>query len=159
MEITLILSIAALALAGPLAGMSIDQSIKQLPARRSIGSSAYSAYMRAADLANGRYLYAFFGLGAAVAAVAAAIGSHVSHVGGSAELPLDISAALAMLHSGTTAFAAPIAFRQQNLQLTNESALTRVLDRFERWQTARMLLQVSNFGVAIWAVVGLVRSI
>ncbi len=44
MQVTLILAIATTALIGPGAGMSLDQSIKQLPARRRIGIVAYSAY-------------------------------------------------------------------------------------------------------------------
>jgi hypothetical protein len=65
MNTTLALAIGALALIGPLTGMSLDQSVKQLPARHRIGVAAFSAYSRAADLVNGVYLYAPFGVGAA----------------------------------------------------------------------------------------------
>jgi hypothetical protein len=40
----LILTLAATAADGRLAGASLDQSIKQLPARQRIGVKAYSAY-------------------------------------------------------------------------------------------------------------------
>lgn len=153
MVLTLLLSIATVALVGPLAGMSLDQLIKQLPARRNIGNSAYSAYMRAADLQNGVFLYALFGVGAALAAIAAAISGHVSNIDDGVRLPLDISALFAILHSATTAVAAPTAFSQQKLALTDEAGLARVLTRFERWHRMRTVLQVINFAVAIWAAV------
>jgi hypothetical protein len=34
-------------------GATFDQTFKQLPARHRIGASAYTAYIRAADLGNG----------------------------------------------------------------------------------------------------------
>ena len=43
------LILAATAADGLLAGASLDQSIKQLPARRRIGAVDYSAYSRASD--------------------------------------------------------------------------------------------------------------
>jgi len=43
----------ATAVDGVLAGASLDQSIKQLPARHRIGVLAFSAYSRASDQANG----------------------------------------------------------------------------------------------------------
>ena len=58
--------IAAATLAtGLLAGASLDQSVKQLPARHRIGVAAYARYSQAADLANGVPFYATLGLAAA----------------------------------------------------------------------------------------------
>jgi hypothetical protein len=45
--------LAAVAANGLLAGASLDQSVKQLPARKRIGAVAYSVYAEAADLGNG----------------------------------------------------------------------------------------------------------
>jgi hypothetical protein len=49
-DLTLALLVVATAVTGVLAGASLDQSVKQLPARRKIGAVAYSRYSRAADL-------------------------------------------------------------------------------------------------------------
>lgn len=153
MQTTEVLAVAAVAMIGPLAGMSLDQSVKQLPARHSIGVSAFSAYQRAADLANGAFLYPIFGVGAALLAILAAISGHVSGLASPVTIPLDISAALAVLHSITTGFAATTAFSQRKYALSDEAALARVFNQFERWQTLRVVLQVLNFGAALWAVV------
>jgi hypothetical protein len=155
MSTTLALAIGAVALIGPLTGMSLDQSVKQLPARRQIGIAAFSAYSRAADLVNGVYLYAFFGVGAALLAIAAAISAYAGGGTHSSQLPLTLSATLAVLHSLVTARAAPINFRQRHFALTDEAQLAPVLDAFARWNAIRAALQVANFAAAVWAIVGL----
>lgn len=58
---------------GLLAGASLDQSIKQLPARHRIGMRAFSAYSRASDQAHGLLWYTTLGLGGAALTVATAI--------------------------------------------------------------------------------------
>src|SRR5215208_4568096 len=73
MPTSLLMPAAAIAVNGLLAGASLDQSVKQLPARKRIGVVAYSAYARAADLVNGIPLYAGLGIGAAVLSVMAAL--------------------------------------------------------------------------------------
>lgn len=159
MHTTLILALATTVLIGPGAGMSLDQSIKQLPARRRIGIAVYSAYSRAGDQGNGLYLYPPFGIGTLVFALAAAISGHHSGLAAGAQVPLDISGALAILHSLVTARAAPINFRQRKYDLTDEVSLARVLDQFERWHNLRAVLQVLNFGASLWAVVALSDSL
>jgi hypothetical protein len=57
---------------GLLAGASLDQSIKQLPARHRIGMRAFSAYSRASDLASGLFWYAPLGIAGVVLTLAAA---------------------------------------------------------------------------------------
>src|SRR5207248_6045968 len=73
MTVTLWLLLAALLANGMLAGASLDQSIKQLPARRRIGVVAYSEYSKAGDLGPGVAWLAALGIGAAVLAVVAAL--------------------------------------------------------------------------------------
>jgi len=90
LETTQILAIAATAFIGPGAGMSLDQSIKQLPARHLIGVAAYSAYSRAGDQRNGVLLYAPMGIGSAVLVIAAALSGHIAGLPGSSQVPLDI---------------------------------------------------------------------
>ncbi len=158
METTQILAIAATAFIGPGAGMSLDQSIKQLPARHQIGVAAYSAYSRAGDQRNGILLYAPMGIGSAVLVIAAAASGHVAGVPVSAQVPLDISGTLGILHSLATAIAAPINLSQRRYALTDGANVTRVLDRFERWNSVRTTLQVLNFAAALWAVVTLLET-
>src|SRR5262245_45868764 len=62
---------AAVLANGLLAGASLDQSVKQLRARKQIGATDYSKYSRAADLGNGIPLYAVLGVGAAALTIAA----------------------------------------------------------------------------------------
>jgi hypothetical protein len=158
MQVTLMLAIATTALIGPGAGMSLDQSIKQLPARRRIGIVAYSAYSRAGDQGNGLFLYPPIGIGSFLLAVAAAVSGHLCNLPGTLQVPLDISGALAILHSLATVRAAPINFSQRKYEPTDEANLTRVLDRFEFWHNLRAVLQVLNFGAALWATVALAGS-
>src|SRR5919112_5254180 len=68
------LIVASVAATGLLAGASMDQSIKQLPARRQIGVVAYSDYSRAADLGNGIAWYAALGVGGGLLTLVAAGG-------------------------------------------------------------------------------------
>ena len=75
-DATLLLLLAATAATGILAGASLDQSIKQLPARHRMGIAAFSVYSRAADLGNGIAWYAIIGIGAAALTIAAAAVAH-----------------------------------------------------------------------------------
>jgi hypothetical protein len=114
-----------------LVGASLDQSIKQLPARHRTGTVAFSAYSRAADLGPGVLWYALLGLGTAVITIAAAgvaVGQGASsHV----TLPLVIAAILSLLHSIVTTQAAPTNFSQRRVPQT-EDALNVVFDLFTR---------------------------
>ena len=69
----LILTLAATAADGRLAGASLDQSIKQLPARQRIGVKAYSAYSQAADLGAGVAWYGILGVSAPLLMIAVAV--------------------------------------------------------------------------------------
>ncbi len=158
MQTTLMLAIATTALIGPGAGMSLDQSIKQLPARRRIGIVAYSAYSRAGDQGNGLFLYPPIGIGSFLLAVAAAVSGHLCNLPGTLQVPLVISGVLAILHSLATVRAAPINFSQRKYDSADEANLARVLDRFAFWHNLRAALQVLNFGAALWATVALAGS-
>jgi hypothetical protein len=72
LDITFVLILAATAADSLLAGASLDQSIKQLPARHKIGLVAYSEYSRASDLGPGILWYGILGVGAALLTIAAA---------------------------------------------------------------------------------------
>ena len=157
LSLTLILIVAATAADGLLAGASLDQSIKQLPARHKIGLVAYSEYSRASDLGPGILWYGILGVGAAVLTIAAAVTALVQGVPPTGATPLYAAATLAVVHSFATTQAAPTNFSQRKVA-KDEAALARVFDRFERWQTLRVVLQVLNFGAMLWALVTYVSA-
>jgi hypothetical protein len=157
LSFTFVLMVAATAADGLLAGASLDQSIKQLPARHKIGLVAYSEYSRASDLGPGILWYAILGVGAAVLTVAAAVFAVFEGVPSASATPLYVAAALAVLHSLATTQAAPTNFSQRQV-VGDEAALARVFDRFERWQTLRVVLQALNFGAMLWALVAYVSA-
>jgi hypothetical protein len=152
LDITFVLILAATAADGLLAGASLDQSIKQLPARHKIGLVAYSEYSRASDLGPGILWYGILGVGAALLTIAAAGTALVQGVPSATATPLYVAAGLAVLHSLATTQAAPTNFSQRRVA-KDERALVRVFDRFERWQTLRAVVQVLNFGAMLWALV------
>jgi hypothetical protein len=150
--ITFVLILAATAADGLLAGASLDQAIKQLPARHKIGLVAYSEYSRASDLGPGILWYGILGVGAAVLTIAAAVAAFFEGVPSASATPLYVAAGLAVLHSLVTTQAAPTNFSQRRVA-KDEAALGRVFDRFERWQTLRAVVQVLTFGAMLWAFV------
>src|ERR1051325_10551694 len=135
---------AATLTSGLLAGARLGQSIKQLPARRKIGVVTFSRYSEAADLGNGVLWYAILGIGAALLTIAAPVAAWV----GEARLRhgelLWAAATLAVLHSFTTAKAAPINVSQRSAG-DDPDKLAMIFDRFERWQTIRCVLQTLTF--------------
>jgi hypothetical protein len=151
-EATLLVLAGATALNGILAGASLDQSIKQLPARHRIGPVAYSTYSRASDLGNGILWYAGIGIGAALLTIAVAVAAYIQGMS-FAQAPRIYSAAvLSVLHSLITARAAPTNFSQRNY--TNDvSRLSLIFDRFARLQALRALVQVVTFVLLLWAAV------
>jgi hypothetical protein len=157
LSLTLILIVAATAADGLLAGASLDQSIKQMPARHKIGLVAYSEYSRASDLGPGILWYGILGVGAAVLTIAAAVTALVQGVPPTGATPLYAAATLAVVHSFATTQAAPTNLSQRKVA-KDEAALARVFDRFERWQTLRVVLQVLTFGAMLWALVAYVST-
>jgi hypothetical protein len=151
------LLIAAVAANGLLSGASGDQSVKQLPARRRIGAVAYSDYSRAADLGNGIPWYAVLGIGTAVLSVVAAI---VVFAGSPSTAQVVAAVVLIVAtagHMGVTAVAAPTNISQRG-HVGDDSALTRLFNRFERLQTVRWALNLGALGCAIWLLVATLRS-
>jgi hypothetical protein len=145
-----LLLIAAVAFNGILTGASLDQSIKQLPARRRMGVIAFSGYSRAADLGNGIAWYAIIGVGAAILTIGAAVSAYLQGTPGSVAIPLYLGALTSLLHSFTTTQAAPTLFRVRQ-EKEDAVQLTVIFDRFERWQTLRAALQLATFGLTLWA--------
>ena len=146
------LLIAAAVANSLLVGTTLDQSIKQLPARRRIGVLAFSAYSQAADLSNGVPWYAALGIGSALLTFAAALTALSAQVPASQMAALSVAAGLTLAHSATTAVAAPLNFSQRKAG-NDEQALARVFDRFERAQTLRAGFQTATLGALVWALV------
>jgi hypothetical protein len=119
----LVLLLAAAGANGLLAGASLDQSIKQLPARHRIGVLAFARYSQAADLANGVAWYAVLGVGTALLTLIAAAAGLADHPSTAAAVALWVAIAATAAHSAATARAAPTNFRQRRLG-ADEAALT-----------------------------------
>jgi hypothetical protein len=149
-SMSVVLAALAAAVDGLLAGASLDQSIKQLPARHRIGVRAFSAYSRASDQANGVVWYAALGVGGAVLTLAAAATSVLRGAPNHERQPLLLAGLLSIAHSLTTARAAPINFSQGAVG-DDERALQDIFDSFERWQTMRVSLQLATFLAMLWA--------
>src|SRR5436190_5648235 len=119
------LALAATAAVGVVTGASLDQSIKQLPARHRIGVKAFSAYSQAADLSNGVPFYATLGVSSALLPIAVVVSAYLGGLPAAALGPAMLAAVLALLHSLTTAVAAPTNFSQRRVQ-ADPVALARV---------------------------------
>lgn len=147
------LLLAAVVANGLLVGAALDQSIKQLPARRRIGVTAYSAYSQAADLRNGVAFYATLGLGAAALTLAAALLARRDRT----QVPrsrraLAVAGVLTVGHLLVTAVAAPVNFSQRS-RTGDPARLAEVFDLFERLTAVRTVLQAATLAALVWALV------
>jgi hypothetical protein len=158
-DVALGLLLAAVVANGLLVGASLDQSIKQLPARRRIGAVAFAAYSQAADLANGIVWYAALGIGTALLTLAAAIAGLTDHPHTAQRTAaLACAAVLTVGHSLVTAHAAPTNLSQRHVAADDEQALTLIFDRFQRLQTIRAALQTAALAAVVWALVATVTA-
>src|SRR5215467_12668272 len=121
LDAPIFLTVAAVAANGMLVGASLDQSIKQLPARHHIGAIAFSAYSRAADLGPGVLWYALLGIGSALLTIAVAVAALVVGATPQVTLPLVVASVLSLLHSLATSQAAPANFSQRRVPQTEEA--------------------------------------
>ncbi|HEY8782167.1 MAG TPA: hypothetical protein VIM16_11155 [Mucilaginibacter sp.] len=136
-------------------GASLDQSIKQLPARHIIGVIAFSAYAKAADLKNGTLWYAILGVGAVFASIITAILVWKYHSNESYTLPLYLGGIFAICHTICTTQAAPAYHRQKKIE--NEEELKKLFNKFERIQTVRSIFIALNFLSYIWALINILN--
>jgi hypothetical protein len=154
---TMALLIASLAANGLLTGATLDQAIKQLPARKAIGATAYSDYSRAADLGNGLIWYPVLGVGTAVLSVATGVVGLAHHVSGGQQAALIALIVGSVAHMGSTAAAAPTNISQRQA-IGDEAALSRIFDRFARLNAIRAALLVATLGIAAWALVTAIQA-
>jgi hypothetical protein len=149
------LLLAATLANGLLAGASLDQSVKQLPARHRIGVEAYSEYSKAADLGNGIAWYATLGIGGALLTLIAAGVAFSGKVGANNISALTVVIVLTVAHSVMTTLAAPTNFSQR--KATGDPVrLEAIFQRFEQLQTVRATLQFLTLLAAAWAFASLV---
>ncbi len=141
----------ASSLTGLLCGASLDQSIKQLPARHAIGIKAFSDYAKAADLKNGVLWYAILGIGAALSSIITSILVWRNYSQENFAVPLYIAGVCAICHSICTSQAAPIYHSLKKTQ--DELPLTRLFNKFERIQTVRSIFIALNFICYIWVLI------
>jgi hypothetical protein len=150
MDATLWLLMAAVLANGLLVGASLDQTIKQLPARRRIGVVAFSDYSKAGDLGPGVAWYATLGIGAALVTVLAVLVGLTGQPDAQLSAALWLALLLTVAHSVTTARAAPLNFSQR-AAAGDATRLETIFDRFERWSRARSALQLLTLLSVAWA--------
>jgi hypothetical protein len=155
---TSLLLLAATAANGMLVGASLDQSLKQLPARHRIGMVAYSQYSRAADLGNGIAYYGVLGIGSALLTALATLSAHRDAAATPMVRWLDVGALLTLLHSLATSRAAPTNFSQRDVAPDDAEALTQMFDQFTYWQTIRAALQVGTLAAHLLALHRMLRT-
>lgn len=151
-DTTLTLIFGATLMTGLLAGMSLDKSIVQLPARHRMGVVGFAAFSRANDLGNGLITYPVLGIGSAILTVVAAIAAYWQGTSLTDARMLYISALLTLLHTFSTTQAAPnmLSLRQP---IHDEDALRLIFNRFEKWHTLRAILQALNYITLVWALI------
>lgn len=156
-DVLAVLLIAAALANGVIAGASLDRSVVQLPARRKIGVSAYSAYSVAHELEGvGLIWYPVLGTGSALLTIAAGVVAAATGIYPLKGSPIYLATIAAVLHSVATARAASLNFRQRSAQ-GNEAELARIIDGFEKWHAARAVLQLASFAGTVVALASLGR--
>jgi hypothetical protein len=140
------LVLAAVAANAITVGATLDQAIKQLPARHQMGVVAFSRYSRAGDLSRGVPWYATIGCTAAGLALAAA--ATTLRTGGIGRRRALLAAAATIGHMLVTAWAAPLNFSQRNVD-DDPAALARIFDRFEALNAVRAGLQLTALAALI----------
>jgi len=149
------LIIAATVLHGFLAGTGVDRVVVQMPAWRQVGSRAWAAYSRHADLGNGLFLYPFEAIGGALLTLIAAITYFFSHaLPGAGAVPIYLAVLFAAGGLLATVRAAPKMLSLRRIG-HNPSAIQEAFEGFDRWGTARAVLQVLAFGTNLWSLVAL----
>jgi hypothetical protein len=150
------LLLVATLMSGLLAGISLDKSFVQLPARGRIGLAAYAAYSRAADLGGGLIWYPLLGLGAPLLAVVAAAVVGWQGVSVTQALPVYLSALLGVAHVATTVRAAPLLLRVHRTG-PDEPTMQTLFQRFVFWQGVRFVVQGATFAALLWALLAYTR--
>lgn len=145
-----ILSLATFA-SGLLAGISLDKSLVQLPARHRMGVVAFAAFSHAADMGRGLIWYPLVGIGAPALILVAVLLHGIQGFSGARTTPLVLAALLGVAHVLTTSRAAPILLQLRS-GTPDELKLHVLYQRFTAWHTVRCILQIATFAALLWAV-------
>jgi len=132
-----------------LGAIGIDRLMVQIPGWYRVGPQVFATYARATDLGNGKFLYPLLGIGGPVLTLAALAAALVQHAPTQLVILLVVAVALCVLHSVTTARAAPAMLRVGRVG-SDEAALSPLLDRFVGWSIPRAMLQVLTAAVLLW---------
>jgi hypothetical protein len=137
---------------GLIAGMSLDAALVKLPARKRIGSVAYTRFARGNDLGNGLIVYPALGVLTGLLVFGAAVLAFATGQPASLMAPLIGASLLTIAHTLCTARAAPIMLSLRDAP-DEERVLGAKLDHFAYWNTLRALFQCAAFLALVWALV------
>lgn len=155
---TLTLLIVTTAIAGMGAGATLDQAIKQLPARHHIGALAYSAYSQAADGANGRFWYIPLAVVWLVFIVASVVTVWLAQPTLWQSIATALMVAGLAMHGWVTGrFAAPLLLSQKKYA-GDAQALQQLFDRFARWNLVRAFIDVSVLAATVGALIATINA-
>ena len=152
------LLVVATVLNGCLAGATIDRGVVGYFAWRELGTNAWVAYSRHADLSlRGEILYPALAIGGALCCIGAAISHYRDRRDGGAALPIFAGAVLAIAGLLLTLKAAP--FMLSLAQLGDDAqAAEQAFDGFYFWSLLRGACQVLAFVANVWALAALGRA-
>ena len=148
--------IIATVLTGMLCGASLDQSIKQLPARHILGMKSFSAYAKAADLKNGVPWYATLGIGAAVASISTVILVWKYHSNEPYAVPIYLGGVFAIGHTICTSQAAPAYHKQKEVK--EDAELEKLFNKFEKIQILRSMFIALNVLSFAWVLTIIIKK-
>src|SRR5262249_4790465 len=144
------LIVVATALNGLLSGVSFEVALVKLPTRHRIGAVSYAIFARGSDLGNGVWVYPATAIGAVLLTAASAIVAFVEQQPTALLVPLSLAALTSIGHFLATAQAAPTMLRVGKTP-DDASLLAPLLNRFARWHTVRVTLQILTFFTLLWA--------
>jgi hypothetical protein len=150
MNAATVLLIAALVSSTVACGATLDQTFKQLPARRRIGPGAYTQYVRAADLGNGLIWYPIVGITTTLSCVAAAVAGLLDHPTAARIAALSVLAVATVVFTAATSRAAPTLLTLRDGQIA-EAAAEATLNRFARFNAIRAGGIALTVAAAVWA--------
>ncbi len=158
MNTTYRLLMAAATANGIATGATLDQAIKQLPARHELGSVAYADYVRAADLGNGLIWYPIMGIGTAALSLTAALHglqAKPGRPGSAALIALTIGTAS---HLTATTRAAPTLLGLRHAGIDDTQA-GDILNRFAQLNRLRATALVATLAAVVWALAAIPKNL
>ena len=149
------LLIAATVTSAIACGATLDQTFKQLPARHRIGATAYTAYARAADLANGLIWYPIIGISTTILCAAAVVMGLIDHPNAMRTTALVILAVGTVVFTAATSRAAPTLLTLRGGEVTDAQAQT-TLNRFARFNAIRAIGIAVTVVAAVWSLASVI---